>query len=146
MHIALLGASSKPVAAVAEASPRRLLGGQYALIAIIAGATWLAVVGGFLSSYILSEGSAGASHHPSLPSYAAYNQQELVPTSFGAVSVYRADLTQRDNLVEVHVSMRVDNNQRLTRWRNSRARFLENVLWSKLGSSRSMSRNQRNSK
>src|SRR2546428_4097484 len=111
MHVALPGAGSKPVAAVAEASPRRLLDGQYALIAIIAGATWLALVGGFLSSYILTEGSAGASHHSSLPSYAAYNQQELVPTSFGALSVYRADLTRLDDLVEVHVSMRVDNNQ-----------------------------------
>ena len=59
MHLALPGTGSEPVAALAAASPRRLLDGQHALIAVIAGVTWLALVGGVLSSYILSNGSGG---------------------------------------------------------------------------------------
>jgi hypothetical protein len=112
MHIALPGAGSGPVVALAAASPRRLLDGQRALIGVIAGVTWLALIGGVLSSYILSDGTGwGAGHHSSLPSYAAYNMQEVAPTSFGSVSVFRADLTPMADAVEVHVSMRVDNNQ-----------------------------------
>jgi hypothetical protein len=112
MHIALPGAGSGPVAAWAEASPPRLLTGQHALIAVIAGVTWLALIGAVLGSNILSDGSGGgASHHSSLPSYAAYNMQEVAPTSYGSLSVFRADLTPVADLVEVHVSVRVDNNQ-----------------------------------
>lgn len=111
-NIALPGAGSWSVAALAEASPRRLLDGQHVLIAVIAGVTWLALVGGILSSDILSAGAAGGgSHHSGLPSYAAYNSQELVPTSFGSLQVTRADLTPLTDVTEVHVSMHVVNNQ-----------------------------------
>jgi hypothetical protein len=89
---------------------RSLLNGQRALLAVIGGVTWLALVGGFLSSYILIDGSGG-SHHSSLPAYAAYNKQEQVPTSFGSLSVFRTDLTPVGDQVEVHVAMRVDNKQ-----------------------------------
>jgi len=46
-----------------------------------------------------------------LPSYAAYNSQELVPTSFGSLQVTRADLTPLAEAIEVHVAMHVVNNQ-----------------------------------
>ena len=112
MHIALPGAGSGPVSALAEASPRRLLNGQHLLMAVIAGVTWLALIGGILSSDILSAGSVGAAHgHSGLPSYAAYNMQEVVPTSFGSLSVFRAELTPADDLVEVHVAVHVANTQ-----------------------------------
>ncbi len=111
-NIALSGAGSRPVAGLADASPRSLLDGRHALLAVIAGVTWLALVGGILSSDILSVGPAGGgSHHSGLPSYAAYNSQELVPTSFGSLQVTRADLTPRADATEVHVSMHVVNNQ-----------------------------------
>ena len=111
MHIALPGAASGPVAALAEASPRRLLNGQHLLMAVIAGVTWLALIGGVLSSDILSNGSGGGARHHSLPSYVAYNTQEVAPTSFGSLSVFRAELTPADDLVEVHVAMHVANTQ-----------------------------------
>jgi hypothetical protein len=114
MHIALPGAGSGPVSALAEASPRSLLDGQYVLLAVIAGVTWLALIGGILSTYILSEGSGGgASHNHYLPSYVAYNTQEVVPTAFGSLAVTGTDVTSLadSDSVEVHVSMRVDNNQ-----------------------------------
>lgn len=113
MRSVLPGTSGSAVAVVADASPRpRLLTGQHLLIAVIAGVTWLALIGGILSSDILSAGSVVASHgHSSLPAYAAYNMQEQVPTSFGSLSVFRAERTPVDDLVEVHVSMRVDNTQ-----------------------------------
>jgi hypothetical protein len=110
MHIALPGTGSRPIAALADASPRSLLDGRHALMAIVAGVTWLAVVGGILSSYILSAGPP-SSHHSGLPSYVAYNAQEVVPTSFGTLSVTRADLTPLNDQVEVHVSMHVVNTQ-----------------------------------
>jgi hypothetical protein len=91
-----------------------LLNGQHALLAVIAGVTWLALIGGVLSTYILSEGSGGGTHgHSSLPSYVAYNTQEVVPTAFGALSVTGAKVTPLADAdsVEVHVSMSVDNNQ-----------------------------------
>jgi hypothetical protein len=111
MYITSPGPRNGLVAALAQASPRLQLEGQHALIALIAGVTWLALIGGVLSGYILIEGSAGGSSHHSSPSYAAYDTQEVVPTSFGSLSVYRADLTSTPDSVEVHVSMRVDNNQ-----------------------------------
>ncbi|HTD76439.1 MAG TPA: hypothetical protein VK898_02300 [Chloroflexota bacterium] len=110
--IALPGTGSRPLAALADASPRRLLRDHHVLMAVIAGVTWLALVGGVLSTDILSAGAAGAgSHHSGLPSYAAYNSNELVPTSFGSLQVTRADLTPQADLTEVHVSMHVVNNQ-----------------------------------
>jgi hypothetical protein len=111
MDIALRRAGSGPITALTDASPRRLLDGQYALIAMIVGVTWLALIGAALSSYILTEGSGGGAGHHSLPSYAAYNTQEAAPTSFGSLLVTRSELTPVGDSVEVHVSMRVDNNQ-----------------------------------
>jgi hypothetical protein len=93
------------------ASPRRPLDGQHLLIAVIAGVTWLALIGGVLSSDILSNGSGGGARHHSLPSYVAYNTQEVAPTSFGSLSVTRAELTPLADSLEVHVSIRVDNTQ-----------------------------------
>jgi hypothetical protein len=108
MHIALPGTSSRPVAALAVAS-RPVLNGQHALIAVIMGVTWLALIGGVLANSILSSGG-GASHHTAV-FYIAYNSGEVVPTSFGSMSVATADLTTQADLVEVHLSMRVDNKQ-----------------------------------
>ena len=91
----------------------RLLTGQHALIGIVAGVTWLALMGAVLSGYIVGDSLAGfaSAHSHSLPAYAAYNTGELVPTSFGSLLVTRAELTSRPDQFEVHVSMRVDNNQ-----------------------------------
>ena len=112
MHSALPGTQSRPVAAWAAVSLLGPLNGQHLLLAVVAGVTWLALIGSILGSDILSAGSGGAAHgHSGLPSYAAYNMQEQVPTSFGSLSVTRADVTPVDDLVEVHVSMRVLNTQ-----------------------------------
>ena len=111
MHSALPGTGGRPVGTLVAASPRRLLDGQRLLIAIITGVTWLALVGGILSSHILSDGSGRGTHHHSSPSYAAYNTQEVAPTSFGSLSVTRAELTPLADSLEVHVSMRLDNTQ-----------------------------------
>jgi hypothetical protein len=107
MQIALPGTGSGPVAAVAEASPRRLLHGQHALMAVIAGVTWLALVGGVLSTYILS-GAGGTSGHY-VPVYAAHDLQDVVLTSYGTFQVTRAELTPLADSVEVHVTMRAEN-------------------------------------
>jgi hypothetical protein len=80
--------------------------GQHALMAVIAGVTWLALVGGILSTYILS-GFGATSHY--VPVYAAHDLQEVVPTSYGSFKVTRADLTQQADTVEVHVSIRAEN-------------------------------------
>lgn len=89
-------------------------GGQYVLVAVIAGVTWLALMGGLLSTYIVSNGPSHAGHS-SLPSYVAYNAGEVVPTAFGSVSVTDADVSPPaaadPDSVEVHVALRVDNNQ-----------------------------------
>jgi hypothetical protein len=82
--------------------------GQHVLLAVIAGVTWLALVGGILSTYILS--GAGASSHYA-PVYAAHDLQEAVPTSYGTFQVTNAELTPLADLVEVHVSMRAENSQ-----------------------------------
>ena len=105
MYTASPGASS---GLVVVASPRRWLDGQHALMAVIAGVTWLALVGGVLSTYILS--GFGASSHD-VPVYAAHDLQDVVPTSYGTFQVTRAELTQQADSVEVHVSMRAENKQ-----------------------------------
>jgi hypothetical protein len=75
---------------------------------MVAGVTWLAVIGGVLSSYILiNAGAAGHSH--SNPSYAAYDTLEPAPTSFGTVKVTRADMVSSEASVNVDVSMFVAN-------------------------------------
>jgi hypothetical protein len=106
MHIALPGTGRGPVAAVAEAAQRRLLHGHHALIVVITGVTWLALVGGVLSTYILS-GFGASSHY--VPVYAAHDLQDVVPTSYGTFQVTRADLTPLAESVEVHVSMSAEN-------------------------------------
>ena len=108
-HLALSGTGSRRLAALADSPPRRLLDGQHALMAIVAGVTWLALVGGALSSAILSNGGAATHRSHSLPAYVAYNMQEQAPTSFGSLSVYRADMASLGDLVEVRLSLRVDN-------------------------------------
>jgi hypothetical protein len=82
--------------------------GQHALIAVVAGVTWLALVGGVLSTYILS-GLGASSHY--VPVYAAHDLQEVVPTSYGTFQVTGAELTPLADLVEVHVSLRAENTQ-----------------------------------
>jgi hypothetical protein len=111
MYVTSPGTGNGLVAVVAQASSRRRLDGQHVLIALVASVTWLALVGGILGIDILSAGSGGGSHHSGLPSYAAYNAQEVVPTSFGSLQVTRADLTPLADLTEVHVSMHVVNAQ-----------------------------------
>jgi hypothetical protein len=108
MHIALPGAGSGPVSALAEASPRSLLDGQYVRLAVIAGVTWLALVGGVLSTYILSGAGGGPSRHYT-PAFAAYDMREVVSTSYGLVVVTDAEQTPTSDLVEVHVSMVAEN-------------------------------------
>ena len=108
MHIGLPGTGSGPVAAVAEPSPRRLLHGQHALMAVIAGVTWLALVGGVLSAYILSGAGGGPSSHYT-PAWSAYDMREAVSTSYGLVVVTDAEQTPSSDLVEVHVSMVAEN-------------------------------------
>jgi hypothetical protein len=78
------------------------------LVAVVTGVTWLALVGGILSTYILS--GVGASSHY-VPLYAAHDLQEVVPTSYGTFQVTNAELTPLADLVEVHVSMRAENSQ-----------------------------------
>ena len=80
--------------------------GHHALMAVIAGVTWLALVGGILSAYILN-GLGASSHY--VPVYAAHDLQEVVSTSYGTFQVTRADLTQLADSVEVHVSIRAEN-------------------------------------
>ncbi len=82
------------------------LNGQHALMAVIAGVTWLALVGGVPSTYILS-GLGSRGHY--VPVYAAHDLQEVVPASYGTFQVTGADLNPLDDTVEVHVTMRAEN-------------------------------------
>lgn len=82
------------------------LSGHHALAGIIVGVTWLALIGGILSSYIL--GGAGIKSHY-IPAYAAHDLHEVVPTSYGTFSVTRAELTPLADSVEIHVSMHAEN-------------------------------------
>jgi hypothetical protein len=82
--------------------------GQHALIAVIGGVTWLALVGGVLSAYILN-GLGASSHY--VPVYAAHDLQEVVPTSYGTFQVTRADLNPLNDSVEVHVTIHAENKQ-----------------------------------
>ena len=111
MHSALRHTGRGPVAAfiTLEASAWRMLNGQHVLLALIAGVTWLALVGGIMGASILIEspGAPGGQHVVTF--FEAHNTGELVNTSFGAVSVTRTDLTPVDDGLKVHVVMRVDN-------------------------------------
>ena len=90
------------------ALPLPRLTGQTVLIALIAGVTWLALVGGVLSSYILS--SSSASHH--LPiAYAAFDRSQAVPTGYGSFTVSRADLIGSADSVQVDLTLSVTNTQ-----------------------------------
>ena len=82
------------------------LTGQHTLMAVIAGVSWLALVGGVLSTYILS-GFGASSHY--VPVYAAHDLREVVPTSYGTFQVTGAELTPQADQVEVHVSIRAEN-------------------------------------
>ena len=82
------------------------LSGHHALAGIIVGVTWLALIGGILSGYIL--GGAGIKSHY-IPAFTAHDLQEVVPTSYGTFAVTRAELTPLADSVEVHVSMRAEN-------------------------------------
>jgi hypothetical protein len=84
-------------------------GSPYVLIAVVAGVTWLALIGGVLSSYIL--GSTVSAHLHSLPSYAAYDELQPAPTSFGTVSVTRADMLPSGESIQVDVNLHVVNTQ-----------------------------------
>jgi len=76
---------------------------------MIAGVTWLAMIGGVLSSYIVIN-AGGGDHSHGLPSYAAYNTLEAAPTSYGTVQVTHADMVSSETSVNVDVSMFVANN------------------------------------
>jgi hypothetical protein len=90
-------------------APGRLLGGQRALIAVVAGLTWLGLVGGLLSDYILSDGAAPHTH--SVAAYAAYDVRQAAPTSFGSLTVSRANLAPTGDAVVIDVSVRIDSTQ-----------------------------------
>jgi hypothetical protein len=107
MQIASPDARSGRLSAWAAAYPRHLFSGQHVLIGVIAGVTWLALIGGVLSDYIFSQGAAASRH--SLPSYVAYNTLQAAPTSFGSLLVTRADLTTSADGVQLDVSLHVDN-------------------------------------
>jgi hypothetical protein len=102
-------AASGRIIALAMLSPGRLLGGQRALIAVIAGLTWLGLIGGLLGDYILSEGPPSHSH--SVAAYAAYDLKQAAPTSFGSLSVTRANLVAGADAIVIDVSVRIDSSQ-----------------------------------
>lgn len=90
--------------------------GEHVLMVVIGGVTWLALIGGVLSTSILSDGAPAAGGHSHYqPAYVAYNAGEVVPTDFGALVVTGAEVsppaTEDAETLEVHVTLRVDNNQ-----------------------------------
>jgi hypothetical protein len=109
MHTTLsTEAGGRRLVAAAHAAPAQLISGQKLLIGIIVGTTWLAVIGGLLSYYIL-QGATQHSH--SLPGYAAFNLLDRAPTAFGTVSVSSAVLVPTQDGVQVDVSVQAVNNQ-----------------------------------
>jgi hypothetical protein len=80
---------------------------QHGLIALVAGVTWLALIGGVLSSFIIEYGTGHTLH--SLPSYAAYDRQSPAPTSFGTLQLTQADMVPADSSVQVDLAMSVIN-------------------------------------
>src|SRR5689334_20835605 len=87
---------------VAESSmPRPRAGQPVVLIAVIAGVTWLAMMGAYVSSYVLG--------HPVelIPkTYAVYDMTEVAPTSYGSMSIASADLTSDGPNVIATLSLR----------------------------------------
>src|SRR5690348_4280228 len=106
MHIAATSAARERFADNLQVVPRALLSGQRLLIGIIAGVTWAALVGAILSYYILA--SAGVHIH-STTSYAAHDLLQPARTSFGTLTVVRADLVPVDDVVKVDVTLSVAN-------------------------------------
>jgi hypothetical protein len=94
MHVA---ASSAPIA-------RPRVGGQAVLIALIAGVAWLALMGGYVSSYVLG--------HPVelIPkAYSTYDASEVAPTAYGSIAIANEDVrTDRDTSIAT-VELRMDN-------------------------------------
>ena len=85
MHVATPG---RPLAL-----PRPRVAGQAVLLGVIAGVTWLAMMGAYVSSYVVG--------HPVelLPrTYAAYDMSQVAPTSYGSIAISRADLTSDGTL------------------------------------------------
>ena len=106
MHIAAAWGARERFADSVQLLPRTLLKGQRVLIAVIAIVTWLALVGGILSEYIL-EGAGVHTHSVTL--YAAYDLLQPAPTSFGTLRVSRAGLVPVDDGVKVDVTLLVNN-------------------------------------
>ena len=103
-----MGVSGGRVEAVAHLAPLQLVRGKNLLIGIILGTSWLALIGGLLSYYIL-QGATQHSH--SLPGYAAYNLFDRAPTTFGTVSVSSALMVPTQGGVQIDVSMQAVNEQ-----------------------------------
>lgn len=106
MHIAAAWTARERFADNVQVLPRTLLKGQRLLIAVIAVVTWLALVGGILSQYILE--SAGVHTHATTL-YAAYDLLQPAPTRFGTLRVSRADLVPVNDGVKVEVTLLVNN-------------------------------------
>jgi hypothetical protein len=74
------------------------------LIAVIAGVAWLAMMGAYVSSYVLG--------HPVeliAKSYATYGMTDVAPTSYGSISITSADLSTDAGTTTATVSVRLDN-------------------------------------
>lgn len=86
------------------ALPRPRAGGQSVLIVVIAGVTWLAMMGAYVSSYILG--------HPVeliSKSYDTYAMTDVAPTSYGSISITSADLSTDADTTTATLSLRLDN-------------------------------------
>jgi len=110
MHSTAASATRDRIALNVQELPRTLLSGQRLLVASIISVTWLALIGGILSYYILA--SAGGHTH-SVTSYAAYDLLQPAPTSYGTLQVSRADMVPADDVVKVDVTLTVSNAQAL---------------------------------
>jgi hypothetical protein len=94
---------------VAESSmqivlPRPRFAGKAVLIAVIAGVTWLAMMGGYVSSYVVG--------HPIelLPQkYSAYAMSDVAPTSYGTMEIAHADVRTDGDTLIAGLSLRMDN-------------------------------------
>jgi hypothetical protein len=86
-----------------------LLRSHHGLIALVAGVTWLALIGGVMSTFILEVGSGHSLH--SLPSYAAYDSASPADTSFGTLQLTRTAVVRSGSSTEVDISMSVSNTQ-----------------------------------
>jgi hypothetical protein len=78
--------------------------GQSVLIAVIAGVTWLAMMGAYVSSYVLG--------HPVelVPrAYQTYAMTDVAPTSYGSISITSADLSTDGGTTTAALSLRLDN-------------------------------------